>query len=164
MGDDKGKPVREGGDHLVIKTPWPAMFSTLYHDPERYVDAYWSKFPGMYLSGDVALDEEGYFWIQGREDDVLNVAGHRIRTAKVESAMVSYDSVAEAAVVGKPDPVKGEEICSFIILKEDFKPSPRMKHHLRNMFAGKLARWPVRPVLTSLKIPPKPVLGRSCAG
>lgn len=130
--DDEGKSVREGGGHLVIKTPWPAMFRTLYQDPERYVDAYWSKFPRMYLSGDVArVDEEGYFWIQGREDDVLNVAGHRISTAEVESALVSYDSVAEAAVVGKPDPVKGEEICSFIILKEDFKPSPRMKHHLR---------------------------------
>ncbi len=130
--DDKGKSVTEGGGHLVIKTPWPAMFRTLYHDPERYVDAYWSKFPGMYLSGDVArIDEEGYFWIQGREDDVLNVAGHRISTAEVESALVSYDAVAEAAVVGKPDTVKGEEICSFITLKEGFKPSPRMKHLLR---------------------------------
>jgi len=130
--DDEGRSVKEGGGHLVIKTPWPAMFRTLYHDPERYVDAYWSKFPGMYLSGDVArIDEDGYFWIQGREDDVLNVAGHRISTAEVESALVSYDAVAEAAVVGKPDPVKGEEICSFITLKEGFKPSPKMKHLLR---------------------------------
>ncbi|WP_048204171.1 acetate--CoA ligase [Methanobacterium formicicum] len=130
--DDDGKSVTEGGGHLVIKTPWPAMFRTLYKDPERYVDAYWSRFPDMYLSGDVArVDEEGYFWIQGREDDVLNVAGHRISTAEVESALVSYDAVAEAAVVGKPDPVKGEEICSFITLKEGFKPSPRMKHLLR---------------------------------
>ncbi|MDO5835865.1 MAG: acetate--CoA ligase [Methanobacterium sp.] len=130
--DDAGRSVKEGGGHLVIKTPWPAMFRTLYHDPERYVDAYWSKFPGLYLSGDVArVDEDGYFWIQGREDDVLNVAGHRISTAEVESALVSYDAVAEAAVVGKPDPVKGEEICSFITLKEGIKPSPRMKHILR---------------------------------
>ncbi|MCC7558811.1 MAG: acetate--CoA ligase [Methanobacterium sp.] len=130
--DDEGRSVKEGGGHLVIKTPWPAMFRTLYHDPERYVDAYWSKFPGMYLSGDVArIDEDGYFWIQGREDDVLNVAGHRISTAEVESALVSYDAVAEAAVVGKPDSVKGEEICSFITLKEGFKPSPKMKHLLR---------------------------------
>jgi acetyl-CoA synthetase len=130
--DDDGRSVREGGGHLVIKSPWPAMFRTLYQDPERYVDAYWNKFPGMYLSGDVArIDEDGYFWIQGREDDVLNVAGHRISTAEVESALVSYDAVAEAAVVGNPDPVKGEEICSFITLKEGFKPSPRMKHLLR---------------------------------
>ncbi|MDY9922495.1 acetate--CoA ligase [Methanobacterium sp.] len=130
--DDEGKSINEGGGHLVIKTPWPAMFRTLYKDPERYVDAYWSTFPGVYLSGDVArIDEDGYFWVQGREDDVLNVAGHRISTAEVESALVSYDAVAEAAVVGKPDPVKGEEICSFITLKEGFKPSPRMKHLLR---------------------------------
>jgi len=130
--DDEGKSIREGGGHLVIKTPWPAMFRTLYKDPERYVDAYWSAFPGLYLSGDVArIDEDGYFWIQGREDDVLNVAGHRISTAEVESALVSYDAVAEAAVVGKPDPVKGEEICSYVTLKEGFKPSPRLKHLLR---------------------------------
>jgi len=130
--DDEGKSINEGGGHLVIKTPWPAMFRTLYKDPERYMDAYWSTFPGVYLSGDVArIDEDGYFWVQGREDDVLNVAGHRISTAEVESALVSYDAVAEAAVVGKPDPVKGEEICSFITLKEGFKPSPRMKHLLR---------------------------------
>ncbi|MCC7551316.1 MAG: acetate--CoA ligase [Methanobacterium sp.] len=130
--DDNGESIREGGGHLVIKTPWPAMFRTLYKDPERYVDAYWSKFPGLYLSGDVArIDQDGYFWIQGREDDVLKVAGHRISTAEVESAIVSYDAVAEAAVVGKPDPVKGEEICSYVILKEGFKPSPRLKHLLR---------------------------------
>jgi acetyl-CoA synthetase len=130
--DDNGKSIIEGGGHLIIKTPWPSMFRTLYHDPERYVEAYWSTFPGLYLTGDVArVDSDGYFWIQGREDDVLNVAGHRISTAEVESTLVSYDAVAEAAVVGKPDPVKGEEICSFVTLKEGFKPSPRLKHLLR---------------------------------
>ena len=130
--DNKGNPIGEGGGHLVIKTPWPSMFRTLYKDPDRYVDAYWSTFPGVYLSGDVArIDEDGYFWIQGRADDVLNVAGHRISTAEVESALVSYDAVAEAAVVGKPDQVKGEEICSFVTLKKGFDPSPRLKHLLR---------------------------------
>ena len=130
--DDNGKSIREGGGHLVITTPWPSMFRTLYQDPERYIKAYWSSFPGVYLSGDVArVDQDGYFWIQGREDDVLNVAGHRISTAEVESALVSHVKVAEAAVVGKPDPVKGEEICSFVTLKEGHNPTPRLKHHLR---------------------------------
>lgn len=130
--DDDGKSVISGGGHLVIKSPWPAMFRTLFQEPDRYIEAYWSKFPGIYLSGDVArIDEDGYFWIQGREDDVLNVAGHRISTAEVESALVSHKSVAEAAVVGKPDPIKGEEICSYVILKEGLKPTPRLKHMLR---------------------------------
>lgn len=130
--DKKGKSISEGGGHLVIKTPWPSMFRTLYKDPDRYVDAYWSTYPGVYLSGDVArIDEDGYFWIQGRADDVLNVSGHRISTAEIESALVSYDAVAEAAVVGKPDQVKGEEICSFVTLKKGFDPSPKLKHLLR---------------------------------
>jgi acetyl-CoA synthetase len=131
--DDNGKSISDGGGHLVIKTPWPAMFRTLYQDPERYVEAYWSTFPGVYLSGDVArIDKDGYFWIQGREDDVLNVAGHRISTAEVESALVSHQAVAEAAVVGKPDPIKGEEIFSYVILKEGFKPSSHLKHRLKD--------------------------------
>jgi acetyl-CoA synthetase len=130
--DDEGNSLTDKGGHLVIKTPWPAMFRTLYKDPDRYVDAYWSTFPGTYLSGDVARqDQEGYFWIQGREDDVLNVAGHRISTAEVESALVSHEAVAEAAVVGKPDPIKGEEICAYVILKEGYQPRPQFKHILR---------------------------------
>ena len=120
--DDSGVSLKSGGGHLIIKSPWPSMFRTLYNDPERYVEAYWSKFPGVYLSGDVArLDEDGYFWIQGREDDVLNVAGHRISTAEVESSIVSHHAVAEAAVVGKPSSLKGEEICAFVVLKETNK-------------------------------------------
>jgi acetyl-CoA synthetase len=131
--DDSGKSISEGGGHLVIKTPWPAMFRTLYKEPKRYVEAYWSTFPGAYLSGDVArIDKDGYFWIQGREDDVLNVAGHRMSTAEIESALVSHHAVAEAAVVGKPDPIKGEEIFSYVILKEDFKPSDNLKNQLKN--------------------------------
>lgn len=117
--DDNGVSLKSGGGHLVIRSPWPSMFRTLYRDPERYFKAYWSKFPGIYLSGDVArLDDDGYFWIQGREDDVLNVAGHRISTAEVESSIVSHHAVAEAAVVGKPSSMKGEEICAFVVLKE----------------------------------------------
>ena len=130
--DEEGNPLTDKGGHLVIKTPWPSMFRTLYKDPQRYIDAYWSEFQGNYLSGDVARkDDEGYFWIQGREDDVLNVAGHRISTAEVESALVSHESVAEAAVVGKPDPIKGEEITAFVILKSNYKNSPELNDALK---------------------------------
>jgi acetyl-CoA synthetase len=130
--DEEGNPLTDKGGHLVIKTPWPSMFRTLYKDPQRYIDAYWSEFQGNYLSGDVARkDDEGYFWIQGREDDVLNVAGHRISTAEVESALVSHETVAEAAVVGKPDPIKGEEIAAFVILKSNYKNSPELKDNLK---------------------------------
>lgn len=134
--DEEGNSLTDKGGHLVIKTPWPSMFRTLYKDPQRYIDAYWSKFENIYLSGDVGRkDSDGYFWIQGREDDVLKVAGHRISTAEVESALVSHESVAEAAVVGKPDPIKGEEIAAFVILKSKYKASPELndalKYHVR---------------------------------
>lgn len=131
--DDKGSSVVGGGGHLVIKSTWPSMFRTLYKDPERYIEAYWSSFENTYLSGDVARkDEDGYFWIQGREDDVLNVAGHRISTAEVESALVSHPGVAEAAVVGKPDEIKGEEICAFIVHKENYYFGNDFQSILRN--------------------------------
>ena len=134
--DDNGKSLVGDGGHLVIKSTWPSMFRTLYKDPDRYFEAYWSSFENTYLSGDVARkDDDGYFWIQGREDDVLNVAGHRISTAEVESALVSHPGVAEAAVVGKPDEIKGEEICAFIVLKENYKSGEDLvnilKHHVR---------------------------------
>jgi acetyl-CoA synthetase len=130
--DDEGRSLRGSGGHLVIKSPWPAMFRTLFREPERYVEAYWSTFLGIYLSGDVArIDEDGYFWIQGREDDVLNVAGHRISTAEVESALVSHPDVVEAAVVGKPDILKGEEIAAFVTLRDTVEPTPRLKGVLR---------------------------------
>lgn len=134
--DDNGNSLVGNGGHLVIKSTWPSMFRTLYKDPERYIEAYWSSFENTYLSGDVARkDEDGYFWIQGREDDVLNVAGHRISTAEVESALVSYPGVAEAAVVGKPDEIKGEEVCAFVVLKqnyiEDENLESLLRHHVR---------------------------------
>ena len=118
--DDKGNPVPLGkGGYLVIKKPWPAMFRTLYNDEERYIDVYWKDLPGLYKAGDMARkDEDGYFWIQGRSDDVLKIAGHRIGTAEVESAFVSHPAVAEAAVIGKDDPIKGQVIKAFLILKE----------------------------------------------
>jgi len=131
--DDNGKSVIGGGGHLVIKSTWPSMFRTLYKDPDRYIEAYWNTFKNTYLSGDVARkDKDGYFWIQGREDDVLNISGHRISTAEVESALVSHPSVAEAAVVGKPDEIKGEKICAFIVLKENYKKEKNLKEILLN--------------------------------
>ncbi|HMK53368.1 MAG TPA: acetate--CoA ligase [Methanobacteriaceae archaeon] len=131
--DDDGNSVVGAGGHLVIKSPWPSMFRTLYRNPKRYLEAYWSTFPGIYLSGDVAcIDRDGYFWVQGREDDVLNVSGHRISTAEVESALVSHLAVAEAAVVGKPHPLKGEDISAFVILKEDSKTLKNLEATLRD--------------------------------
>ncbi len=131
--DDEGNTLTKGGGHLIIKNPWPAMFRTLFGEPERYVESYWSKFQDTYLSGDVArLDQDGYYWIQGREDDVLNVAGHRISTAEVESALVSHPSVVESAVVGKPDLLKGEEISAFVVLGEEYPADPQLKNQLRD--------------------------------
>jgi len=131
--DDDGESIIGGGGHLVIKSPWPAMFRNLYNNPDRYMETYWSTFPNIYLSGDVARqDENGYFWIQGREDDVMSVAGHRISSAEVESALVSHHDVAEAAVVGKADPIKGEVIYAFVILKQGIKRNSDLKNILKN--------------------------------
>jgi acetyl-CoA synthetase len=118
--DAHGESVEPGkGGYVVVKEPWPAMLKTLYKDAEKYKDVYWSKMPGMYLAGDIATkDEEGYFRFQGRSDDVLKVAGHRIGTAEVESALVSHKYVAEAACIGVPDKVKGEVAKLFVTLKE----------------------------------------------
>ncbi|MBV1768412.1 MAG: acetate--CoA ligase, partial [Methanobacterium sp.] len=120
--DKNGKSVDLGkGGYLVIKNPWPAMFRTLYKDKERFVKAYWSEFPGLYQSGDMARkDEDGYIWIQGRSDDVLKIAGHRVGTSEVESALVGHPAVVEAAVIGKEDPIKGQVIKAFVILKEGY--------------------------------------------
>jgi acetyl-CoA synthetase len=122
--DENGDPVPLGkGGYLVIKKPWPAMFRTLYKDEERFIDAYWKEMPGgIYKAGDIARkDEDGYIWIQGRSDDVLNIAGHRVGTSEVESAFVSHPAVVECAVIGKSDPIKGHVIKSFVILKEGHK-------------------------------------------
>ena len=136
--DEEGNPVPLGkGGYLVIKKPWPSMFRTLYNDDERYLDVYWRDIPGYYKAGDMARkDEDGYFWIQGRSDDVLKIAGHRIGTAEVESAFVSHPAVAEAAVIGKDDPVKGQVIKAFLILKEGKKLRSELiedlKKHVRH--------------------------------
>jgi acetyl-CoA synthetase len=140
-----GEPVPAGsGGYLVIKRPWPSMLRTIFGDPDRYVQQYWTDIPGVYFAGDGARkDEDGYFWIMGRVDDVLNVSGHRLSTMEVESALVAHPKVAEAAVVGRPDDVKGEAISAFITLESGNEPSDDLKRELRQWVTheiGALAR------------------------
>ncbi len=131
--DEKGRPVPPGEKgFLVIRRPWPGMFMTLYKDPERYKEVYWTRFPGVYYPGDYAMqDQDGYFWLLGRADEVMKVAGHRLGTIEVEDALVSHPAVAEAAVAGRPDPVKGEAIVAFVTLKDSAKPSNELAEELR---------------------------------
>ncbi len=138
--DEQGNPVEEEGNYLVLTQPWPAMLQGIYQNPERYKRAYWSKFDDAYLTGDAARkDEDGYFWIQGRLDDVLNVAGHRIGNAEVESALVSHEAVAEAAIAGKPHEVKGTAIVAFVILKRGVEATDELKNELRGHVAEKIS-------------------------
>jgi acetyl-CoA synthetase len=136
----EGQSVPAGsGGYLVIKKPWPAMMRTIYGDPERYVRQYWSDIPGVYFTADGARkDEDGYFWIMGRVDDVINVAGHRLSTMEVESALVAHPKVAEAAVVGRPDEMKGQAIAAFVSLEHGNKPSPELKEELRQWVAKEI--------------------------
>jgi acetyl-CoA synthetase len=131
--DKDGKSVPPGaGGYLVIKKPWPSMLRTVYKDPDRYVEQYWKKFPGIYFTGDGARrDQDGYFWIMGRVDDVINVAGHRLGTMEVESALVSHAKVAEAAVVGRPDELKGQALVAFVTPKGGLKPDDVLRAELK---------------------------------
>jgi acetyl-CoA synthetase len=131
--DKDGQPVPPGsGGYLVIKRPWPSMLRTVYRDPARYVENYWKRFPGCYFTGDGARrDEDGYFWIMGRVDDVINVAGHRLGTMEVESALVSHPKVAEAAVVGRPDELKGQALCAFVTVQGGIKPDEALRAELK---------------------------------
>ena len=123
--NEKGKPVEPGEEgYLVITSPWPSMLRTVYNDPDRYVDQYWSKFPGAYFTGDSARkDKDGYFWIIGRVDDVIKVSGYRLGTAEIESALVSHPAVAEAAAIGLPHEIKGHVIDTYVILTMGHVPS-----------------------------------------
>jgi acetyl-CoA synthetase len=131
--DDQGNPVpRNAGGKLVIRKPWPGMLRGLWGDPQRFMETYWSEVKGCYFTGDgCRQDKDGYFWIVGRIDDVLNVAGHRIGTAEVESALVSNPMVAEAAVVGRPDDLKGQVLVAFVTLKTGVHPTPSLREELR---------------------------------
>jgi acetyl-CoA synthetase len=138
--NQKGERVESGGSLLTLTRPWPAMLRGIYGDPERYKETYWSRFPGMYFAGDGAKrDEEGYYWLLGRVDDVMNVAGHRLSTTEIESALVSHPAVAEAAVVGGPDPVTGEAINAFVILRLGKEPTAALGKELRDHVATKIS-------------------------
>jgi len=130
---EDGLPVPDGEEgYLVLNRPWPAMLRTLYRDDERYIQQYWSKYPGKYLTGDSAKrDKDGYFWVIGRVDDVIKVSGYRLGTAEIESALVSHPSVAEAAVIGLPDDLKGHAIHAFCILRAGHSPSPQLEEELK---------------------------------
>jgi len=138
--DNEGNPVPVGeGGYLVIKRPWPSMLRGIYGDPERYKQTYWARFPGMYFPGDGARrDEEGDFWLMGRVDDVMNVSGHRLSTTEIESALVDDHRVAEAAVVGCPDPITGEAIFAFVIVKSRIEPNGELGEELRRHVAEKI--------------------------
>ena len=131
--DKKGKTVPAGkGGYLIITNQWPSMIRTVFNDPKRFIKTYWSQVKGAYFTGDVAFkDKDGYFWIQGRTDDVLKIAGHRLGTAELESAFIKHPAVVEAGVIGLPDPIKGESIKAFVLLKQNAKPSDKLKNELR---------------------------------
>jgi acetyl-CoA synthetase len=143
--DENGNPCPPGVEgYLVIQNPWPGMSRTLYGDPDRYVKTYWSKYPGWFFTGDSARrDEDGYFYIIGRVDDVLKVSGYRLGTAEIESALVAHPAVAEAAAIGLPHEVKGEGIHCYVILKAGYTPSEALAEELRQHVAqliGPIAR------------------------
>jgi acetyl-CoA synthetase len=144
--NDEGKSVPNGsGGYLVLKEPWPAMLRTIWGDPDRYKDTYWSRFPGLYFAGDGAKkDEDGDIWVLGRVDDVMNVSGHRLSTTEIESALVSHPKVAEAAVVGASDADTGQAVCAYVILRESAGDGgPEIVKELRDHVAheiGKIAR------------------------
>lgn len=132
--DEDGEPVPANEEgYLIVKTPWPAMLRTVYQDPDRYVQQYWSRFPGAYMTGDSAkMDEDGYVWVIGRVDDVIKVSGYRLGTAEIESALVSHQAVAEAAVIGVPDELRGSVIKAFCILRQGVEGSDRLAEELRD--------------------------------
>ena len=143
--DMEGNSVPNGGEgYLVVRQPWPAMFRTLYGDPDRFEKTYWSQIPGCYFVGDAARrDEDGYIWVLGRVDDVMNVSGHRLSTAELESSLVRHPLVAEAAVIGKPDELTGQAVVAFVTLKRGNEASDELTAELREWVAqeiGKFAR------------------------
>jgi acetyl-CoA synthetase len=144
VGRDGTSCAPNQGGYLVVRRPWPAMLRTIWGDDDRYRRQYWSEIEGCYFTGDGARrDGDGYFWVVGRIDDVLNVAGHRLGTAEVESALVSHPAVAEAAVVGRPDEIKGQAVVAFVTLRADMQPTAELKNELRAHVAqqiGALAR------------------------
>ena len=137
--DEAGNPVAQGGGYLTLTRPWPSMLRGIWGDPERYRETYWSRFEGRYFAGDGAkIDEDGYLWLLGRVDDVMNVSGHRISTTEVESALVSNPAVAEAAVVGAADETTGQAIVAYVILRGGNEPTSALGEGLRQHVATKI--------------------------
>ena len=131
---ETGEPVKVGEKgYMVIKRPWPGQFMTLWNDPDKFKQVYFTRFPGIYYAGDYALrDDDGYFWLLGRADEVLKVAGHRLGTIELEDSLISHPAVAESAVIGKADPIKMEVPVAFVVLKPGFDPTPELKKELAN--------------------------------
>ncbi|MGH9138970.1 MAG: acetate--CoA ligase [Acidimicrobiales bacterium] len=137
--DDTGRPVKRGGGYLTLTRPWPAMLRGIYGDPDRYRETYWSRFESRYFAGDgCKIDDDGYFWLLGRVDDVMNVSGHRISTTEVESALVDHPSVAEAAVIGATDQLTGQAIIGYVILRGGNGPTAELGEEVRQHVAKKL--------------------------
>ena len=137
--DDMGNKIERGGGYLTITEPWPAMLRGIWGDPERYKETYWSEYEGKYFAGDgVKIDEDGYLWLLGRVDDVMNVSGHRISTTEIESALVDHPSVAEAAVVGATDETTGQAIVGYCILRLGHEPSEKLREEIRQHVSTKL--------------------------
>ncbi len=137
--DGRGIVIEKGGGFLTLTEPWPSMLRTIYGDDARYRETYWARFPGRYFAGDGAkVDDDGYWWVLGRVDDVLNVAGHRIGTMEVESALVDHPFVAEAAVVGRAHELKGQALAAFVILKDGNEETPQLKDDLKEHVAKKI--------------------------
>jgi acetyl-CoA synthetase len=137
--DDEGNRVEKGGGYLTLTRPWPSMLRGIYGDPERYRDTYWSRFADRYFAGDgCKVDEDGYLWLLGRVDDVMNVSGHRISTTEVESALVDHDAVAESAVCGTTDPVTGQAIVAFVTVRGGVDATPDLGEELRGHVATKI--------------------------
>ena len=153
--DDAGQPVVQGGGYLTITRPWPGMLRGIWGDPDRYRDTYWSRFEGRYFAGDGAkVDEDGYLWLLGRVDDVMNVSGHRISTAEVESALVDHPAVAEAAVVGVTDAITGQAIVGYVILRGSHQASDELGEEVRAHVATKLG--PIARPKTVVLVPDLP--------
>ncbi len=159
--DEKGVSVPQGTKgYLVIKSPWPGMLQTVWKDPERFKQTYFGKWPGIYYVGDYAIrDPDGYFWLLGRADEVLKVAGHRIGTVELESALVSHPAVSEAAVMGKEDAVKGEVPVAFVVLRSGFTPSDALSAELT-----KHVRTTIGPIATPEAVVIVPKLPKTRSG
>jgi acetyl-CoA synthetase len=137
--DDSGKRIEQGGGYLTLTRPWPGMLRGIWGDPERYKETYWSRFEGRYFAGDgCKIDDDGYFWLLGRVDDVMNVSGHRVSTTEVESALVDHPAVAEAAVVGALDATTGQAIIGYVIFRQNYEPDEELVEEVRQHVATKI--------------------------